>query len=224
MMRYRCLILDHDDTVAESTERIHYPAFLDALRQMRPGHTVTLEEYFLLNFRPGFLPYCEEVLGFTPAELEREYDIWQSWVRERVPAFYPGMKEIIRRQKAEGGYVCVSSHSVKKNILRDYRENGLPEPDLVFGWELPREKRKPAVYALEEIRRVLGVRPEEMLMVDDLLPGLEMARAGGIDFAAACWAYDVPEIRAYMRANAPRCFDTPEALGAYLYENPEFRT
>ena len=218
MTRYRCLVLDHDDTVADSTARIHYPAFLDALAQMRPGHSVTLEEYFLLNFRPGFLAYCEEVLGFTEAELEREYAIWQSWVRERVPKVYPGMAAIIRRQKAEGGLVCVSSHSVKANILRDYRENGLPEPDMVFGWELPREKRKPDIYAVREIEKQLGVRPEEMLMVDDLSTGLEMARAAGIDFAAACWAYDVPEIRAYMHAHAERCFDTPAELERFLFE------
>ena len=61
-------------------------------------------------------------------------------------------------------------------------------------------------------------RSEEMLMVDDLSTGLEMARAAGIDFAAACWAYDVPEIRAYMHAHAERCFDTPAELERFLFE------
>ena len=45
-MRYRCLILDHDDTVVNSTATIHYPAFLEALKLLRPGVTISLDDYF----------------------------------------------------------------------------------------------------------------------------------------------------------------------------------
>ncbi|MBQ9008672.1 MAG: HAD family hydrolase, partial [Clostridia bacterium] len=112
-MRYKCLILDHDDTVVDSTRGIHYPAFLAALAAMRPYHGyVSLEDYFRLNFRPGFLEYCENSLHLTAEEVDREYEIWQSFVRERIPRCFPGVRQIIREQKAEGGLVCVVSHSV----------------------------------------------------------------------------------------------------------------
>ena len=218
MLRYRCLMLDHDDTVTDSTAHIHYPAFLDEMEQMRPGVWMSLQDYFRINFDPGFLPYMTEVLHFTDEELKQEYDIWQSWVQRIVPTVYPGMADIIRRQKAEGGYVCVVSHSVDFNIRRDYRENGLPEPDLVFGWEQPNDRRKPNPWPLLEIQRQLHLKPEEMLMVDDLKPGFDMAQAAGIPFAAACWAYDVPEIKAFMAQYSKLCFDTPEELGKYLFE------
>ena len=218
MLRYRCLVLDHDDTVTDSTAHIHYPAFLDEMEQMRPGVWMSLQDYFRINFDPGFLPYMTEVLHFTDEELKQEYDIWQSWVQRIVPTVYPGMADIIRRQKAEGGYVCVVSHSVDFNIRRDYRENGLPEPDLVFGWEQPNDRRKPNPWPLLEIQRQLHLKPEEMLMVDDLKPGYDMAQAAGIPFAAACWAYDVPEIKAFMAQYSKLCFDTPEELGKYLFE------
>ena len=162
-MRYRCLVLDHDDTVMDSTRSIHHPAFLDALRQMRPGVTVSLEDYFRLNFDPGFLPYCEEVLHFSPEELSREYDIWQSWVSRIVPEVFPGMARLIRRQVAEGGWICVVSHSVAHNILRDYAENRLPAPTLVYGWEQPRERRKPNPWPGQEIARQLQLSPAELL-------------------------------------------------------------
>ena len=216
-MRYRCLVLDHDDTVVDSTAKIHYPAFLDAMDQMRPGVWMSLEDYFRVNFDPGFLEYMTGCLHFTDEEMEREYAIWQSWVARIIPRAYPGMADIIRRQKAEGGLVCVVSHSMDFNIRRDYRANGLPEPDLVYGWEQPADQRKPSPYPLHEIRRILGLRPEDMLMVDDLKPGYDMAKAAGIDFAAACWAYDVPEIKAFMAKYSALHFDTPESLGAWLF-------
>ena len=217
-MRYRCLVLDHDDTVTDSTAHIHYPAFLDEMEQMRPGVWMSLQDYFRINFDPGFLPYMTDVLHFTDEEMKQEYEIWQSWARRIIPTVYPGMADIIRRQKAEGGYVCVVSHSMDFNIRRDYRENGLPEPDLVFGWEQPDGRRKPSPWPLQEIMRRLSLKPEEMLMVDDLKPGFDMAQAAGVPFAAACWAYDVPEIKAFMATYSKLCFDRPEELGKYLFE------
>ena len=38
-------------------------------------------------------------------------------------------------------------------------------------------------------------------MLDDLKPGYDMARAAGVDFAAAGWANDIPEIEGFMRRN-----------------------
>ena len=40
-----------------------------------------------------------------------------------------------------------------------------------------------------------------MLVVDDLKPGYDMARGAGVHFAAAGWAYRVPEIEEFMRKN-----------------------
>ncbi|MBR6029021.1 MAG: HAD family hydrolase [Clostridia bacterium] len=215
-MRYRCLILDHDDTVANSTAAIHYPAFLAALDELRPqAERPTLEGYFRLNFDPGFMPYISEVLHFTEAEERREYDIWQTFVKARVPEIYLGMAHLIRRHKAAGGLICVISHSVDVNIRRDYLANGLPEPDLVFGWERPREQRKPSPWGVEETLRRFSLDPGEILVVDDLRPGREMAFAAGVAFAAALWAHQIPEIHEEMRQYLH--FTEPEALEAYLF-------
>ena len=220
-MRYRCLVLDHDDTVMDSTRSIHHPAFLDALAQMRPGIQVSLEEYFRLNFDPGFLPYCESVLHFTPDELTREYGIWQSWVKRTVPDVFPGMARIIHRQIHCGGKICVVSHSVAQNILRDYAANSLPLPSLVFGWEQPRDRRKPNPWPIEEIMRQLELQQSELIMIDDLKPGMDMAKAAGVDFAAALWAHDIPEIRGYMHRECGQAFDTAEELEHWLFDDDE---
>ena len=216
-MRYKCLILDHDDTVVDSTAHVHHPAFLVALKELRPGHTISLEDYFRMNFHPGFLQYCAETLHFTEAEYARELEIWQAYVKEHIPAVYPGMARIIRRQKELGGLVCVISHSFDYNIRRDYAANGLPEPDAVYGWELPRQLRKPDPWALKQVLARFDLRPEDCLVVDDLKPGYDMARAAAVPFAAARWAYDVPEIRAFMEQNCELSFEDPAELEQYLF-------
>ncbi len=163
-MRYKCLVLDHDDTVVSSTAEIHYPAFLEALRIMRPGETISVDDYFRYNFDPGFLEFCKGKYKMTDEEFKQEELIWKDYVSTRVPSVYPGMKEVLERQKKEGGLIVVSSHSFDFNIRRDYKENGLPEPDEIFGWELPNERRKPDPYALEVISRKYDLKKSLLML------------------------------------------------------------
>ena len=57
-----------------------------------------------------------------------------------------------------------------------------------------------------------GLSPLEILMVDDLKPGLDMARDAGIDFAAAGWAYELPEIQSYMKKHSDYYLETVKEL------------
>ena len=215
-MRYKCLVFDHDDTVVNSTATIHYPSFLNYLAQYRPGMSCSLEKYFLRNFEPGFIPMCREDYGMTDADLDIELRFWQEYVEKNIPAAYAGIREIMLRQKAEGGLLCVVSHSLEKNIRRDYAANDLPQPDMVFGWDLPMERRKPNPFPLEEIMRTYGLAPGELLMIDDLKPGFDMASSCGVDFAAAGWANDIQEIERFMRQNSRYYFKTVEELDRFL--------
>ncbi len=215
-MRYKCLVFDHDDTVVNSTATIHHPCFQKYLELRRPGMTCSLEKYFLQNFDPGFIPMCHQDYGMTDADLEDETQFWRGYVKEHIPTAYKGIKEIMLRQKAEGGLICVVSHSFEHNILRDYKANGLPEPDMVFGWDQPMERRKPNPFPLQEIMRTYGLEPEELLMIDDLKPGFDMASSCGVDFAAVGWANDIEQIERFMRRNSSYYFKTVEELDNFL--------
>ena len=217
-MKYRCLVFDHDDTTVNSTATIHHPCFERFLEEYYPGRHCSLEEYFIKNFSPGFLPMCREEYGMDDRMLELETRYWQEYVRSRIPDAYPGIREIMERQKARGGFTAVISHSFRENILRDYAWNGLPEPDLIFGWECPPEQRKPAVYPLEQIMKSFGMKPEELLVVDDLKPGYDMAKAAGVPFAAAGWSNDIPQIESFMRTNCGLYFKTVDELHKYLFD------
>ena len=216
-MRYKCLVLDHDDTVVSSTVEIHYPAFLEALRIMRPGETISADDYFRYNFDPGFIEFCKGKYKMTDEEFKQEELIWKDYVSTRIPSVYPGMKEVIDAEKKEGGLIVVSSHSFDFNIRRDYKANGLKEPDEVFGWELPNERRKPDTYCLEQISAKYGLKKSDIAVIDDLKPGYDMARSFGVDFIGAGWCNNVPEIRDFMRRNSDYYFTDTKELFDFLF-------
>ena len=215
-MRYPCLVMDHDDTVVNSTATIHYPCFVEYLKIYRPGMTISLEDYWLKNFSPGFVPMCREDFGLDDRELQLELEFWREYVRSHVPAAYAGIQEVLWRHVERGGTVCVVSHSLGEHIRRDWRENGLPEPTLVYGWDEPPEQRKPNPYPLTDIMARLGFRADELLMVDDLKPGYDMARAAGVDFLAAGWSNDLQPIERFMRENCRHYAPTVASLAKLL--------
>ncbi len=215
-MKYKCLVFDHDDTVVNSTATIHHPCFVEYLKAFYPGESISLEDYFLLNFEPGFVPMCRERYGMTDEDLAFEARYWQDYVKNHIPAAYPGIRAIMEKQKAEGGLVCVVSHSFDYNIRRDYAANALPEPDAVYGWERPENQRKPWPFPLEDIMARFSLQPSELLMIDDLKPGYDMALAAKVDFAAVGWSNDIAPIETFMRRNSPLYFKTVPELAAFL--------
>ena len=56
----------------------------------------------------------------------------------------------------------------------------------------------------------------ELLVIDDLKPGYDMAAACGVDFAAVGWSNDIPQIERFLRANCRLYFKTVRQLAAYL--------
>lgn len=216
-MKYRCLVLDHDDTVVCSAKEVNYPALLKALEVLRPELRLSFRDFHYGCFRQNFSVMCREFFRFTPEESARQFAIWKDYVREHIPPIYDGIAPVLRRFRTEGGRIVVSSHSGVENILRDYQTHLGFAPDAVFGWELGEELRKPNPYALTETMRRFDLRPEEMLMVDDMKAGMEMAETCGVPFACAGWSHDIPEIAAYMREACPVYLQTPEELAALIF-------
>lgn len=221
-MRYRCLILDHDDTAVDSTREVHHPAHVRAMEILRPGSEVAdLATWFAKNFDPGIVAYLVGELGLSEAEMAVEHRVWREFTASSRPSFYPGFLETLAAFRAAGGAIVVASHSEEPVIRAHYRaaSNGAHlEPDLVFGWELGAERRKPHPWPVLETLRRLGLRPEEVLVVDDLKPGVDMARAAGVDVAAAAWGHDIPAIRAYMERSCVATFATVAELAAFVLD------
>ena len=215
-MKPVCLVLDHDDTIVNSTATIHYPAFVAFMKIHRPDIHLSLEDYFSLNFDPGVIPLFRDICGLNEEEILMEEQFWHNYVKDHISDVYEGLPEILWKHKKNGGLICVVSHSYSEFIQRDYAHGGLPAPDLIFGWDTEPEKRKPSPYSLYEIQKRFGLKPEQLLVLDDLKPGYDMARAAGVPFAAAGWANRIPEIETFMRSRSPLYFKTVREFGEWL--------
>ena len=181
-LRFRCLLIDHDDTAVDSTAAVHYPAHLEALRVLRPGaRRPTKDQWLLRNFH-GIMEYLVGDLGMNQQELAREFEIWRSWTTSRVPPFFPGFLELLADFRERGGLVAVDL------ALGGGRDRGaLPRrqapavrarPHLRVGPRRGQAQAQPLARAGGPAARS-GCRPAEALVVDDLKPGVLMAQATG---------------------------------------------
>lgn len=219
MLKYPCLVLDHDDTVVQSEATVNFPFFVYILNQFRPGTTITLEEYVHGCCHLGFADMCRKWYGFTEQELIDEYRGWQEYIKTHIPEPFAGIQNIIRRQKELGGKIFVVSHSSDGNILRDYQMHFGIVPDGIYSWDLPEELRKPSTYALDDIMEKYSYTRDQILVVDDMKPAYEMASKAGVAVAFAAWGrQDYPQILQEMRSICTYSFDTTCELEHFLFE------
>lgn len=219
MLRYKCLVLDHDDTVVQTEKAIGYPYFKEYIERVRPGHSLTYPEYVADCNNMIFADMCRRKWQFTDEELLEEYLGWKAYSLQHMPPIFPGIDRIIHRQKEEGGLVCVSSLSSRDNITRDYAEHFGMQPDVIYDYDLPQEQRKPNPYSLLDIMARYDLAPEEILVVDDLKLAWRMAHPLGVPVAFAAWGkQEFPELAEEMRSLCDFSFDTTEALEHFLFE------
>lgn len=218
-MKYPCLVLDHDDTVVQSEATINYPFFCDFLASIRPGSTISLKEYVQGCSDLGFVKLCRSRFQFTDQELETEYCSWKEYIRNHIPAPYSGIDHVIQMQKNAGGLICVVSMSSSENIERDYQTHFGIKPDEIYGWDLAEEHRKPSPYALNKIMEKYHLRPDQILVIDDMKPAWEMARSAGVAIGFAGWGrLEYPDIMTEMTALCDHTFCSTEELYDFLFK------
>jgi phosphoglycolate phosphatase/pyrophosphatase PpaX len=214
MLRYRCLILDHDDTAVNSSATIHHPAHLESMRELRPDRApLSLDDWFRKNFEPGIMAFLRDEIGLSEAELVEEHAIWRRYTTSITPRFYHGFLEVLARYREAGGLITVVSHSEADVILGHY---GALQPDAVYGWDDDAARRKPSPWPVEQILTRFELEPGEALIVDDLKPGVLMSQRSGVPIAAAGWGHRVPEIERYMRASCVAYLEEVSQLAALL--------
>ena len=220
MLKFPCLVLDHDDTVVQSEATVNYPFFCYILDILRPGAKITLQKYMQGCYHLGFVEMCQEKYGFTKEELDLEYAGWKQYIKEHTPDPFPGIKQLIQQQKAAGGLVCVVSHSTEETIRRDYQTHFGIQPDDIFGWDYPEHQRKPNTYPLEKIMEKYNLSPDQLLVVDDMKPAWEMSRKVGVSIAFAGWGkQNCPEIIREMTAICDFSFDSTQELYQFLFHD-----
>ena len=218
MLKYPCLVLDHDDTVVQTEKSIGYPYFREYLKKIRPGVYLSFPEYVRLCNNMVFADMCKAQWQFTDQELHNEYTLWKEYSRNNIPPLCPGIDRIINRHKQEGGILCVSSLSSREIIERDYISHFGFLPDKIYDYDMASQHRKPSTYALEDILSQYDVQPDQILVIDDRMLGQQMAKAAGVKTAFAGWSkVEFPELTEQMRTACEYCFDSTEELEKFLF-------
>ncbi len=217
--RYRCLVLDHDDTVVQTEKTLGYPYFCKILEQFRPGQTISFHDYVLDCHELGFVEMTRKRWQFTPDEQKEEYRGWMEYVMTHIPAVFDGIGDVIRRQKEASGIICVVSHSSRENITRDYQHHFGITPDAIYGFDLPPEQRKPNPYPLLDIMEKYDLAPSDILVVDDMKLAWKMAKTAGVPIAFAAWGkQEFPELSEEMTELCDYSFISPAELANFLFD------
>lgn len=190
------------------------------MRRLRPNQPViTLETWLEKNFHPGIETFLSEELSLSEQEMAEEFRIWQEYNDTRNPPFYQGMPELMAEFVDKGGILAVVSHSTVHHISRHYRLGaGGVEPRFIFGWDHNPERRKPSPWPLHRIMEETSIPAHQILVVDDLKPGVEMARAAGTAIAAAGWGHQIPSIQKEMKRICDVWLPDVESLRLRLFE------
>ncbi len=120
-----------------------------------------------------------------------------------APPWYDFVSHDARAFPVRGHYDCAANG------------NGVT-PDFVFGWELPPDRRRPNPYPVHEASGLLQPVSLDGLVVDELKPGVDMAKAAGVDTAAAGWSQEIPAIREFTREACAACLATFAEFAHYV--------
>lgn len=231
-LRYKCLVIDHDDTSVDSTVKINYPAYLLIMKELRPNSDIlTSTEFIRCASKGSFIEnYYKKELGFSDSEVKREIEMWTNYAKDKNPDFYDGFLELLRKYKMAGGHIVVASHSFDHMVSRHYTEfqkgmNDKIHPDIIFGWSDVKELTKPHPNVIYESISRLNAKGNsrlnlsDVLVLDDLKTGFEMAHSANVDFAWAGWGHDIPEIKEYMKENAKYTFSNIRDFERFIFIN-----
>ena len=122
-LKYKCLILDHDDTGVKSTPNIHYPSFVEALQDLRPNdEPITFEEFVRYwHYNPGFSSLCTDILSNFQREQNKSINkTFRKIYCVNGTRFFIFICRNHSKFKKQGGIVTVVSHSERSRIERDY--------------------------------------------------------------------------------------------------------
>lgn len=188
-MRYKCILIDHDDTVAPTTEFIHYPSFKQSLKILKPQVNISFDEYMKYSFLIGFEKILTEILQLNEEEIKFMYTKWKEDTVDKIGIFYEEIKLFIKEFISKGGILAVVTHSDRERVEKDYLYNIGVIPKDIYSWEMGEYKRKPNPYPILDMKKKYNLKNDEILVIDDLKPGYLMAKEAGVDFLWVTWAY-----------------------------------
>jgi beta-phosphoglucomutase len=177
--RIRGVIFDMDGVLTDSEPLINAAAIAMFKEQ---GLTVQPEDFlpFVGAGEDRYIGGVAEKHKFPldlPAAKRRTYQIYLALVPSRLKAF-PGAQDLVRACRGAGLRVAVASSADEVKVLANLEQIGLPATSwdaVVTGEEVTTKKPAPAIFLKAAAR--LGLTPDQCVVVEDAINGVQAAKA-----------------------------------------------
>ncbi len=180
--KIRAAIFDMDGVLTDSEPLINAAAvamFHERGIQVKPEDFIpfvgTGEDRYI-----GGVAETHHVPLDIPAAKKRTYEIYLSLVPQRLEAF-PGAQALVQNCRANGLKVAVASSADLIKIRANLDKIGLPIPSwdaVVTGDDIVRKKPAPDLFLAAA--RKLQLVPEECVVIEDAVNGVQAAKAAGM--------------------------------------------
>ena len=181
-MNYKAVLFDMDGVLIDS-EQLMRASAIRALKDfgISPKHEDFLE--FTGMGEDRFVGGVAEKYGltYTTAMKDLAYDYFGQRVKEEA-IIPPGVKQMLLTLHQKGLVLAVCSAADLRKVRYNLQAIGADEAlfsALVTGSDVARKKPFPDIY-LEGARRI-GIAPEDCIVIEDAISGIQAAHAAGMD-------------------------------------------
>ncbi|ELP90417.1 hypothetical protein EIN_016360 [Entamoeba invadens IP1] len=190
-LKYKCIVLDQDDTTVDSTPSVHYKSYQLFMSKYRKDSPIfTLEEWYKILWDVNTTQFFNDVLCLSNDEKKEIYQEWiNCYTNSRIEMF-PGILDFLKEYRSLGGIIIVCTHG-QATVIKDFYEkytNGAFLPDDIYGFDPTHpELCKPYPYPIECVLQKYRLTKQDIVVVDDLSHGLLMAKNAGVDSIGALY-------------------------------------
>ena len=178
----KAVIFDVDGTLLD-TERIYMRAWKDAAAEL--GYEITdelLRKTRAINVKDAARIFETEIGNGFSYEKTRtiRVRIAEEIIKRESPILKPGVTELLTFLKEKGIRLSVASSTHLKGIKEHLSESGILEPfEVVVGGDMvTRGKPNPDIFL--KAAELLGLAPEECIVVEDSPAGIRAAFSAGM--------------------------------------------
>jgi beta-phosphoglucomutase len=192
----KAVLFDMDGVLVDTEEL----TFL-AAQQMFEEHgiAVTREDFrpYIGTGENSYIGNVARQYGF-PVDIQRDkkrmYDLFGVLAKGRLKAL-PGVQDFIKACRSKGLKLAVATSADHVKMMINLRETGLDQETfdvLVNGQEVRNKKPHPEIYLTTASK--LGISPDECLVAEDAVNGIEAAKAAGMKCLAITNSFSGKEL------------------------------
>jgi HAD superfamily hydrolase (TIGR01509 family) len=183
--RFSCIIFDLDGTLSLTNELIF--ASFNHIAQRYTGKVFSPSEITAM-FGPPEEYAVEHIVGRE--RLQQAMDEFLKFYDEHHPVMaraHEGMRDILAQVKRHGVVLALFTGKGKHTTMITLKHLGLQQyfDLIVTGHDV--QKHKPSSEGIQKVLKIVGLEPQEVLMVGDSVADVNAAHEAGVKIAAVLW-------------------------------------